>query len=140
MAKSCSDDLRLKMIGLVRSGVSRNQTAKFFQASVSCVIKLMQRVDATGDVAPAKFGGFRRSPLVEHEADIRRWIKERSDLTIADLQSKLGAAGTMSSRSAIGRYLQQLGLTLKKRPRLPPSGRARTSPRPGANGPSDKRG
>ena len=107
---------------------------------MSCVIKLMQRVDATGDVAPAKFGGFRQSPLVEHEADIRGWIKECSDLTIADLQSKLGAAGTASSRSAIGRYLQQLGLTLKKRPRLPPSERARTSPRPGANGLSGNRG
>ena len=140
MAKPYSDDLRLKMVGMVRSGVSRNQTAKFFQVSVSCVIKLMQRVDATGDVSPAKFGGFRKSPLVEHEADIRGWIKERSDITIADLQSKLGAAGKVASRSAIGRYLQQLGLTLKKRPRLPPSGRARTSPRPAANGPSGRRG
>jgi transposase len=74
----------------------------------------MQRVDATGDVAPARFGGFKTSPLATREADIRSWVAERSDITLAELQAKLEDAGTTSSLAAIGRCLQRLGLTRKK--------------------------
>jgi transposase len=138
MAKPFSNDLRWKMVETVRSGLSRRQTAELFKVSISCVIKLMQRVDATGDVAPARFGGFKTSPLATREADIRSWVAERSDITLAELQAKLEDAGTTSSLAAIGRCLQRLGLTRKKRPRSPPNALARTSRKRGANGGSGK--
>ncbi len=62
---------------------------QFFKVSISCVIKLMQQVDATDDVAPARFDGFKASPLVQREADMGAWIEERSDSTLAELQTKL---------------------------------------------------
>ena len=74
MAKPYSNDLRRKMVASVQSGVSRRRTAELFHVSVSCVIKLMQRSEATGDVAPARFGGFKVSPLAGREADICKWI------------------------------------------------------------------
>jgi transposase len=114
MAKPFANDLRWKMVETVRRDLSRRQTAERFQVSVSCVVKLMQRVEATGDVAPARFGGFESSPLATREADIRSWVAERSDITLAELQAKLEDAGTISSLAAIARCLQRLGLTRKK--------------------------
>ena len=114
MAKPFANDLRWKMVETVRRDLSRRQTAERFQVSVSCVVKLMQRVEATGDLAPARFGGFESSPLATREAEIRSWVAERSDITLAELQAKLEDAGTTSSLAAIARCLQRLGLTRKK--------------------------
>lgn len=139
MAKPFSNDLRWKMVETVRGGLSRRQTAGLFKVSVSCVIKLMQKVDATGEVAPARFGGFKTSALVGREADIRGWIEARPDITLSELQSKLQEAGTRSSPAAIARFLQRLGLTRKKRLRSPPNVAATMSPKPGATGSNGRR-
>ena len=134
MAKPFSNDLRRKMVDAVRGGLSRRRTAERFQVSISCVIKPMQRFDATGDVAPARFGGFKFSPLTEREAEIRAWIADCSDMTLAELQTKLAETGTQSSLTALARYLHRLGLTRKKRPRSPRNETATMSPKPVANG------
>lgn len=139
MAKPFSNDLRRKMVEAVQGGLSRRQTAKVFKVSVSCVIKLMQRFDVTGDVAPAQFGGFKTSPLSQREADIRAWIGECSDVSLVELREKLEKTGTQSSPPALARYLQQLGLTRKKRPRSLPNELATTLPKPAANGSSGNR-
>jgi len=134
MPRPYSNDLRRKIVDTVESGASRRQTAGLFKVSVSFVIKLMQRVRATGDVSPAQFGGYKVSPLAAHEADLRRWVAERSEITIAELQSRLSACGTRTSPAALARFLAKLGLTRKKRRRKLPSSRARTSPRPARHG------
>ena len=119
MPRPYSNDLRRKIVDTVESGASRRQTAGLFKVSVSFVIKLMQRVRATGDVSPAQFGGYKVSPLAAHEADLRRWVAERSEITIAELQSRLSACGTRTSPAALARFLAKLGLTRKKRRRGP---------------------
>ena len=134
MAKPYSNELRQRMVGTVRSGVSRRRTAEIFQVSISCVIKLMQRFEATGGVAPAQFGGFKTSPLTRHENDIRAWIAEAPEITIAELQSRLAHGGTTSSPASISRFLNKLGLTRKKRPPSPPNSHARTSSKPARTG------
>jgi len=52
-----SIDLRSKIVDLVQKGQTRREVAKQFRVSPSFVIKLMQRFEAIGDVAPAQFGG-----------------------------------------------------------------------------------
>jgi transposase len=101
MAKPFSNDLRWKMVESVRCGLSRRKTSERFQVSVSCVIKLMQRIEATGDVASARFGGFKSSPRATREADIRSWVRARSDITPAELQAKLDDAGTTGRDRAV---------------------------------------
>lgn len=114
MPRPYSNDLRRKVVDTVRSGVSRRQAAGLFKVSVSFVIKLLQRVRATGDVSPAQFGGYKVSPLVAHEADLRCWVAERSEITIAELQVLLSDRGTRTSPAALARFLAKLGLTRKK--------------------------
>jgi transposase len=140
MPRPYSNDLRQRVVLTVENGASRRQAAKLFKVSVSFVIKLLQRVQATGDVSPAQFGGYKVSPLAAHEADLRRWVAERSEITIAELQALLSERGTRTSPAALARCLAKLGLTRKKRRRGPPSNRARTSPppaRPGSDGSAD---
>ena len=64
-----------------------------FDVSASCVIKLMQRVDATGDCQPRKFGGHKRYALAEHEDKVRALVAEKPDLTITELWQKITAHG-----------------------------------------------
>ncbi len=71
MARPYSQDLRERMMWAVVSGQSRHEVARMFDVSASCVIKLMQRVDATGDCQPRKFGGHKRYALAEHEDTVR---------------------------------------------------------------------
>ena len=116
MPSPYSNDFRRKIMEAVQKGGSCRQVAEQFGVSPSCVIKLMQRYRATGDVSPAQFGGFKKSPLPGHEEEIREWIAADSDLTIEAIGVRLAARGTRTSRAAICRYLQKLGLTRKKRP------------------------
>jgi transposase len=116
MARPYSQDLRERMVRAVLSGQSRHEVARTFNVSASCVIKLMQRVTATGDCRPRKFGGHKRFTLAEHEDKVRAFVAERPDLTITELWQKITALGIKVGRSAVGRFLLHLKLTFKKNP------------------------
>ena len=60
-AKPYSEDLRRRMVRAVEAGRSCHEVARLFGVSPSCVIKLMQCCRATGEVRPAKFGGWPRT-------------------------------------------------------------------------------
>jgi transposase len=88
--------------------------ARIFEVSASCVIKLMHRYEATGDYAPGKFGGHKRSALIGFEDKVRGLVSEQPDVTVTELWRKLTALGIKVGRSAVGRFLQRLQLTFKK--------------------------
>ncbi len=67
MARPCSQDLRERMVRAVLAGQSRREVARMFDVSASCMIKLMQRVDATSNCLPRKFGGHMHYALAEKE-------------------------------------------------------------------------
>jgi transposase len=89
MPAPISMDLRLRIVGAVEGGSSIREAARRFALSPSAAIKLMQRVRATGSVAPPRYGVHR--PLLEpHEADLRRLVGAAApDLTLAELQTEL---------------------------------------------------
>jgi transposase len=75
----------------------------------------MQRVRTTGSAAPARFGGHRRPLLARHEADLRRLVAARPDITLAELQMELKRRfGITAGLSTIHNTLRRLGLRLKK--------------------------
>ena len=87
-----------------------------FDVSASCMIKLMQRVDATSNCRPRKFGGHKPYALAEHEDKVRALVAETPDLTITELWQKITALGIRVGRSAVARFLLHLQLTFKKNP------------------------
>jgi transposase len=116
MAKPYSQDLRERMVRAVLAGQSRREVARMFDVSASCMIKLMQRVDATSNCRPRKFGGHKHYALAEQEDKVRAFVAETPDLTITELWQKITALGIRVGRSAVARFLLHLQLTFKKNP------------------------
>lgn len=114
MAKPYSQDLRDRVVRAVLAGQSRRKAARSFEISASCVIKLMQQWETTGDCLPRKFGGHKRHALAEYEDKVRALVAAQPDLTITALWKKLTVLDIKVGRSAVGRFLLHLKLTYKK--------------------------
>jgi len=67
MPAPLSLDLRERIVRAVENGSSIRQAALRFEVSPSAAVKLLRRVRASGNAAPARFGGHRRPILDEHE-------------------------------------------------------------------------
>jgi transposase len=134
MARPYSVDLRERVVRAVEAGASRRAAAAKYDVSPSFVIKLMQRWRRRGTVRPDRIGGSKRSTLAAHSERVHALLAAEPDLTIAELRTRLAAAGIAVSRSAVGRFLAGAGLTRKKRPSTPPSRTDRMSPPPGLPG------
>jgi transposase len=136
MGRPYSDDLRRRIVAAVEAGATRTAAAAQFAVSVSCAIKLVQRFQRTGSVAPAARG--RKSfALAEHEVLVRGLVAARPDMTLDELTAELAACGVGVSRSADNRFLKACGLTFKKSRCMPPSSNGRMwrpRARPGAIG------
>jgi putative transposase len=128
MAQALSLDLRERIIAAVEGGLSRRAAALRFAVSESCAIKLVRRWRQTGSVSPAQIGGYKPFALAGREELVRSLVAARSDQTLDELREQLAAAGVVVSRTAVHRYLEALGLTLKKRRSMPPSKIAPTLP------------
>jgi transposase len=85
MAKLYSQDSCDRVVRAVLAGQSRRKAARSFDISASCVIKLMQHWETTGDCLPRKFGGHKRHALAEHENKVRALVSAQPDLTITAL-------------------------------------------------------
>jgi transposase len=79
------------------------------------VVKLMQRVRATGSVEPARIGGYRKPLLAAHEGTIRELVAANGSITLAELQRAIvEGGGPAVSLWAVWSMLQRLGLRHKK--------------------------
>jgi transposase len=128
MAKPYSDDLRERVVRAVEGGSSRHEAAGQFAVSVSFVVKLMQRFQATGSFKPGDFGGHREPKLAQHEAIVRELVKQTPSATLLELQKKLSERGVEVGKSSIARFLKRLRISYKKnamRGRAGASGRSR---------------
>ena len=79
-----SQDLRLRIVDLVASGVSRREAARQFKVSASSAIRFVRQAMEVGHVglkAPKK----RKSKLDPYRADMIGWIGKQPDLTLAEL-------------------------------------------------------
>lgn len=108
-----SMDLRQRVIATVEAGASRREAAEQFGLSPSVVIIWMQRYEATGSVAPRPTGGS-VSPLEEHEEFILGLIKQTPDMTLAEIVEAMTKAKIRGSRTAVWRFLDRHGFTVKK--------------------------
>ena len=73
-------------------------------------------------------GGDRRSKAIEAQAErILALIAAKPDSTLEELKAAFAADGHAFSISALSRFFQRRKITLKKRPRMPPSRSGRTS-------------
>jgi transposase len=112
--KAYSGDLRERIIEAVEAGASRREAAERFEVSVASAVKWLQRWDEKRSAAPKPRGGS-ISPLEEFAAEILSVIAERPDLTLVETVTELRKRRIKTSRSALWRFLDRHGVTLKKK-------------------------
>jgi transposase len=128
MATSLSVDLRRRVVSAVEGGMSRREAAAHFRVGASSAIRWVTQARETGEVTPKPQGGYRRSQAIEAQAErILALIAGKPDSTLEELKAALVADGHAFSVSALSRFFQRRKITLKKRPRTPPSRSDRTS-------------
>lgn len=125
MPKALSDDLRCRILeAYARKEGSQCELSRRFGVSFAFVSKLRGQFRRTGQMermpqarhnAPS-----RMTPLVREQ--LRLWLREQPDLTLAELGELLEAQSVEASRSLICLTLQQMGLRQKKRLSTPRSG------------------
>ena len=126
-----SQDLRLRIVNMVKSGASRRQAAAHFEVSVKSAIRFAKQFDTQGHVE-AKKGRLRKSRLDPYREDILAWIEQTPDLTLLELCERLAQAhGLKIATSTLDDWLRAQGLSYKKN-----GTRQRTRTRRCSSGPS----
>ena len=128
MAQNLSADLRIRVIGAVEAGMSRNAAARRFGVSIASAVRWMDEYLRTGRSAPKPRGGDRRSGRIEAQAELlMRAIDATPDITLAELRERLiTERGETFALSTIHDFYRRHRITFKKRRRTPASKRART--------------
>ncbi len=112
-----SMDIREKVVKAIAGGMSRRQAAARFDIGPATAVRWAKRVETTGDVAPMKMGGDRRSQRIEAHADfILAQLKQQPDLTILELREKIRERhGVGFGHATVWRFLARHKITRKKK-------------------------
>lgn len=134
MAKSYSVDLRKRVLAAIGSGASARSAARVFSVSPSSAVKWGRRWRSTGQVEASPVRGHRRSPLVAHADWLLALIAGQSDLTLEEINERIGERGVSTSVSSLWRFFNGRGISFKKKAFTPASNSAPTSPSRGRLG------
>jgi transposase len=127
MAAPYSQDLRVRVVAAVTSGISASAAARQFGIGISTAIRWSQRWRAEGHANPRAMGGDRRSRLKDHRITLLTLVAEQPDMTIAEVRTALAAkAGIQVGVGTICRFFALHKMTLKKRACMPRSKRVQT--------------
>ena len=120
--KAYSLDLRQKIIDAYTNHEgSIRQVAQRFKVAKSFVQKLLKRYREEGTLEAKAHGGGFASKLTQHLEVVQQLVAEDNDATLAELCKALEQrSGVRVSQSTLCRELQQLKLTRKKSPSMPP--------------------
>jgi transposase len=117
---------------------TREQIAARYRVSLGMVKKLLQQRRHTGCIkARHHLAGRKPAILPEHRMAMRRELKAKPDLTLAELRVRVRLGCTLP---ALHYVLADMGLTYKKRRSAPASKTGRTSARLAAGGGASKAG
>jgi transposase len=112
-----SRDIREKVVKAIASGMSRRQAAARFDIGPATAVRWAKRVETTGEVAPLKMGGDRRSHRIEAHADfILAQMKAKPDMTIMELREKIRERhGVGFGYGTVWRFFTRHRITRKKK-------------------------
>lgn len=131
MTKPLSTDLRRRVIDAVKAGMSCRATAARFGIAPSAAVKWRRLWLETGSVEPRAQGGDMRSGRIEAVGGaILAMVAETPDITLVEIAERLEREhDERFAPSTVHRFFRRHGWSFKKRPPMPASMTARTSPR-----------
>ncbi len=117
MPKALSDDLRRRILEAYESKEgSQRELAKRFGVGFEYVRKIRKHWLRSGHKErqpQGRYGPLSRITEAVRE-NLRGWLREQPDRTLAELREQLQASGVPVSRSRVGQVVQQMGLRRKK--------------------------
>jgi len=125
MAKPYSDDLRRRILeALERGEGTESELAARFRVSYGYVKKIRRQQLRTGTVVRVPHRPGRKPKFTELiRAQLRSWLKQQPDLTLAELQDKLREDAQLGvSRPSLWMVLKKMGLRLKQSRSTPAKG------------------
>ena len=109
-----SQDLRDRVLRALERGDGPTEIARRFEVSRIWVYQVRDRANETGERGSRPIGGYRRSRLAAKEQQMRSWIADQSDLTLAEIQQRLEQQGMTIKIGALWHQLNKWNLTFKK--------------------------
>ena len=109
-----SQDLRERVLRALDRGDRPTEIARRFEVSRIWVYQVRDRIQQTGQRSSFQIGGHRRSRLAEMETVLRGWIAAKPELTLVQLQERLGQRGVSIKIGALWHQLNRWNLTFKK--------------------------
>lgn len=115
MTKPYPMELRQRALKFVNAGQSRNAVAKRLGVSISCVVKWLQRHDATGSLKPGKIGGHVKPKISgKHRDWVLQQISAGGDVTLQGLANGLEAHGLKVDYRTMWNFVHREGKSFKK--------------------------
>lgn len=116
MAKTISEDLRLRVIGAVEGGMSRRGAADRFGVAIASAIRWVHAWRTTGATRAKPKGGDVRSRRIEaYQTVILDAVEAQADVTLVELAEMLRRNhGASFAPSTIWRFLDRHAMTFKK--------------------------
>jgi transposase len=108
MGKPHLQQLRRAVVQAIAEGQTRKEVAETYNISLSSVARFLRRWRQSGDVRPEKVGGHKAYALEGHERQIKAWIAERPEITLAELRARLERQNIVVGKSSIARFLNYL--------------------------------
>ena len=109
-----SEDLRIRLVRKVASGLSRRGAAAYFEVSPSSAVRFVQRYETEGTVA-IKPHPPRQRRLDPYGEAILGWIEETPDLTLHELSARLHEVHQVRApKSTIDDWLRSRNISFKK--------------------------
>ena len=108
-------EMRIRVIGLVESGISRREAAEQLEISASSAVRWLQRWHEDRTAAPKPRGGS-ISPLDKHAEWILTLVAGQPDLTLDEVIVAMHKRRIRGSRTALWRFFDRHDITVKKKP------------------------
>ena len=111
-----SNDLRVRVIHVVESGVAARAAARQFVIGDATAIRWVKRWRETGSVEAKSIKGQSRSPLKRHEEWLLDLVRQEPDLTLEEIQRRL--LYERAQKAGIGsvwRFFDRNGISFKKK-------------------------
>src|SRR5215210_552227 len=132
--RAYSKDLRLRVLAAVDRGTPRREVADTFGMSVSTIKRYLKLRRETGGVEPKPIPGPRAPKRAALEERLPAQVELNPDLTLSEHCELFEEEhGIGVSAATVSRALKDLGLPLKKDPRLLRARRRREGGLPGAS-------
>ena len=129
MARPYTSDLRERVVEAIDEGATRHEAAERYAVSVSSAVRWHQawRNEGTYEAKPC---GGSRSPLDDYVEEIVALVEEQQDRTLDEIVAAMHKRKIPGSRTALFRFLERHGITLKKSPARFRAGARGRGPRP----------